>query len=283
MVKLIFLFIISAFFLAEPILAQYYYKDIVSTQESIEHNKLLRKTKAQKLKVHSYHFDNEEIESFLCEQQIENNAKKVITITGSPFTGENRLHSFYTPQGFPTRSVDSNVSIVIQNSYEFNTLNLLTKILVTSFEPEMKNVRTTTAQYWFYDDKNVPNKMIKVVNDKDTTIVLFTKDSINNLVLDEVSYKKGVEYERYYYYYDSLNRLTDVVRYHPYRKKLYPEFIFDYNEKSQIIRKTSTQTGTTETTYWYYFYDANGLKTEEQAFLKGNTFKGKLKYTYVYE
>jgi hypothetical protein len=282
MVKNIIL-IVSAIFAIKTVSAQYYYKDIVATNDVIKNNQQLRKHNIIKLKVQSYHYDDQEIESFLCEQNIENNAKNVLTITGSPYTGENRLHSFYTTQGLITRSVDSNVSVVVQNYYEYNLQQKLIKLAVSSFEPELKNVRTTETHLWYYDAQQVPNKMVKVINDKDTTTTIFTKDSINNLVLDEVSYKKGKEIERYYYYYDSVNQLTDVVRYHPYKRKLYPEFIFDYNQKGEMIRKTSFQSGTTQATYWYYFYNEKGLKSEEQAFLPGNVFKGKLKYNYTYE
>lgn len=264
--------------------AQYYYKDIVVTDDVIKQNQQFRKYKVSALNVKSYHYDNEEIDNFLCELVIENNAKHVLTITGSPFNGGNHLHSFFTPQGLVTRSVDSNATMIIQNNYEYNTANKLIKLSVVAFEPNLKALKNTDVHIWKYNAKGLPTSMTKIVNDKDTTVVQFTLDTVNNLVLDEVSYKKGVEYERYYYYYDSINRLTDVVRFHPYKKKFYPETILDYNDKNEVIRKTTWVPNTTHVTYWYYFYDpATGLKTEEQAYVKGNVFKGKLKYNYTYE
>jgi hypothetical protein len=268
--------------LTTQINAQYYYKDVLINKETNSLNEKIRKAKITKLVVKSYHFDGEEVDDFLCEQEIENNGKHVVTITGSPFTGENHLHSFFTVQGQLLRSVDSNPTLVIQNNYEYSANNL-SKISITSFEPENKALRTTEIHQWFYDTKGVAEKLFLIKNNNDTTTVVFKKDSITQLVTDEIIKKKGKEVERYYYYYDAQKRLTDVVRFHPYKRKLLPELIFDYNDKNEVIKKTFFVSGTNDYTFWYYFYDKNGLKSEEQCFLKGNMLKGKLKYNYAYE
>ncbi len=260
--------------------AQFYYKDIVTNKEVTENNNLLRKAKSSKLEVKSYQFDGEEVENFLCEQIIDANAKHVLTVTGSPFTGENHLHSFYSAQGQLLRSVDSNTTLVIQNNYEYTNTNL-TKISITSFEPEQKNVKTVEVHQWFYDPKNAPTKMYKIKNQTDTTLTIFNKDSVSNLITNEVEYFKGKVKEHFEYYYDDLNNLTAVFRYIPIKKKMMPEIVFDYNEKNEIIKKTNFVTGTKSYTIWFYFYGDNGLKKEEQCFLPGNLMRGKLKYFYT--
>ncbi len=262
--------------------AQYYYKDVLTNKENTTNNQALRKSKCTSLEVKSYHFDGEEIESFLCRQDIENNAKHVLTITGSPYTGGNHLHSFYTLQGQLLRSVDSNASLVIQNNYEYQA-DKLTKISVTSFEPEQKNIRNTEIHQWIYDDKGTAKKMLRIKNQTDTSILLFAKDSITNLVINEVEYVKGKVKEHYQYFYDDAHNLTAIFKYNPIRKKMLPELVLDYNDKYEIIKKTNFAGSANNTTFWYYFYNDSGLKTEEQCFLTGNLFKGKLKYFYTYE
>jgi hypothetical protein len=262
--------------------AQYYYKDIITNKENTANNKAIRKANCTSLEVKSYHFDGEEIESFLCRQVIENSAKLVLTITGSPYTGGNHLHSFYTLQGQLQRSVDSNASLVIQNNYEYQA-DKLTKISVTSFEPEQKNIRNTEIHQWIYDEKGTARKMLRIKNQTDTSILLFAKDSITNLVINEVEYVKGKVKEHYQYFYDDNHNLTAIFRYNPVRKKMLPELVLDYNDKNEIIKKTNFSGSANNTTFWYYYYNDSGLKTEEQCFLTGNLFKGKLKYFYTYD
>jgi hypothetical protein len=46
---------------------------------------------------------------------------------------------------------------------------------------------------------------------------------------------------------------------------------------------TNFNGGTKDYLIWFYKYNENGLKVEEQCFAKGNLFKGRLVYKYQYE
>ncbi len=277
--KSIILLLLS--FLTIKIQAQYYYKDVVANIEANTLNAKVKQAKVIATKVRSIEFDDSETEDFLCEQEIENNAKHIFTTTGSPFTGENHLHSFYTNQSQLLRSVDSNPTIVIQNNYEYKN-NLLQRINITSFVPGSRE-KTLESHSFIINTKNQYEKMYVIKNINDTTSVLFKLDTINNVITDEIVTYKGREKERYYYYYDNKKRLTDVVKYHPYKKKLLPEVILEYNEDNTIAKKTSYVSGTKDFQIWIYKYDTNGLKTMEQCYLRGNMFRGKLVYKYIYE
>lgn len=261
--------------------AQYYYKDIVVNKEINALNEKIKKAKAVSVKVKSFDFDDTEIENFLCEQEIENNGKHTFTTTGSPYVGENHLHSYFTAQSKIIRSVDSNPLLIIQNIYDYQNSNL-SKITINTIDIANKT-RLAEQHIWQYDDKNVPTKMYLVKNNLDTLKIQIIKDSITQMPIEEIVYEKGKEFERYYYYYDDKNRLTDVVKYNRYKKKLLPELIFEYDEQNQIIKKSIFVTGTNDYTNWFYKYDDKGLKTAEQCFLKGNLFRGKLYYYYKYE
>jgi hypothetical protein len=261
--------------------AQFYYKDLIANKETNELNSRLKKAKVTDIKVKSLEFDNNEVEDFLCEQTVENNGKHVLTVTGSPYIGENHLHSFFTSQNQIIRSVDSNPTIIIQNNYDYIE-NKLTKITITSFEVDNKKDKAIEVHEWMYN-KNIPEKMYLIKNGNDTTTIKFLIDTALQLPVEEISYYKGKEKERYYYYYDNKNRLTDVTRYHPYARKVLPEFIFEYDEQGNVKRKNSFTTGTKDYQIWHYLYNDKGLKTEEQCFLRGNVFRGKLVYSYRYE
>jgi hypothetical protein len=276
---------ISLIFFCPTLFAQYYYKDFISNKETNALNKTMKQAKVTHVKVKSLDFDNSEIENFLCEQSLENNCKTMVTITGSPFIGENHLHSFLNNISLITRSVDSNntnSTLIIQNNYEYLPNNNLKQITVTTIEPEARN-RVTETHQWFYNAINLPEKMLVVKNGNDTTTVLFKIDTVQHLVTDEIIYKKGIEKERYYYYYDANKQMTDIVRYHPYKKKLLPELILEYNTKGELFKKTSFTTGSKDYQVWMYQYNDKGLKIEDQCYVQGVMFRGKLVYTYSYE
>lgn len=260
--------------------AQYYYKDVIGTKEVNALNKALKKARVLSVTIKSYNFDDLEIEDFLCEQTLENNAKMVYTVTGSPYTGENRLFSWFNNASMITRSVDSNVSTTIQNNYNYDASGNLTALTITSFENGSRDKLIETHS-WTYNN-NRPEKMVLTKTKSDTITVLFTADEKGNIAT-EVSYRKGRVKETIYYYYDEQNRLTDIVKYSYIAGRLLPETVFDYNTDGTISKRTDFTPGKSDYQIWLFKYDANGLKTEERCYLKGNMFKGKLLYKYQVE
>ncbi len=261
--------------------AQYYYKDIVANTETNQLNQLLKKSKATAVRVTSIDFDDSPIDNFLCEQTINNNAKHIITITGSPYVGENHLHAWYNNASQITRSVDSNPSIIIQNNYEY-TQNMLSKITITSYEQGSKD-KVIEQHHWLLDSSNRYTIMYRIKQGTDTTVVRIIRDTATQLPIEEIVLFKGKEKEHFYYYYDATNLLTDVVKYHTYKQKLLPEVIQEYGINNQLTKKTMYTSGTKEYEIWMYKYNELGLKTEEQCYLRGNMFRGKLVYNYNFE
>jgi hypothetical protein len=260
--------------------AQYYYKDVLGTRQVNETNKAMKKARVLSVQIKNYNFDDSEIDDFLCEQTTENNCKYVFTVTGSPYTGENRLFSWFNNQSQITRSVDSNISTTIQNYYQYDAGGNLSNLTVTSFENGSRDKLTETHQ-WFYNN-NRPEKMLLAKTGSDTITVVFLPDENGNVGIETV-YRKGRVKETVYYYYDSQKRLTDIVKYSYIAKKLLPETVFEYNESGQLFKRTDFTPGKSDYQNWIFKYDANGLKTEEHCYLKGNMFRGKLVYKYEME
>lgn len=272
--------ILLLLFIPTIINAQYYYNDVVLTNNINALNKVLKTQKVSKLVVTSLDFDNEPIDNFLCEQRVEKNAKQVITTTGSPLAGETHLYSFYNNANQLIRSVDSNPTIVVQNTFTYSSNNIQN---TTNISYEVGTKEKATENHNWIITNNKYEKLVVIKNTYDTITVLLICDSITTLPIQEVSYVKGKEKERYYYYYDKQNRLTDIVRYNPYKRKLLPYVTYDYTTDNSISKKTQYVNGTNDYTMWLYQYNANGLKTEEVCYLKGNIFRGKLRYAYTYD
>jgi YD repeat-containing protein len=260
---------------------QYYYKDIIATRQGNELNRVMKKNKVATVKVKNYNFDDTVIEDFLCEQYTENACRYVVTVTGSPFVGEYHLHTWYNNNSQINKSVDSTGDTNITNQYEYDPAGKLKTITINSFEMRTRDKLLEQHQF-FYNAKGALEKMYVLKNITDTITVQFKTDTAG-LVTEEVSYKKGREKERYYYYYDTQKRLTDVVKYNTLVSRLLPETVFEYNDQNQVVKRTDFTPGTSEYQNWLFTYDANGLKTGEMCYLKGNFFRGKLVYSYTFE
>ncbi|MBL7728326.1 MAG: hypothetical protein JNM68_11600, partial [Dinghuibacter sp.] len=168
----------------------------------------------------------------------------------------------------------------IQNYYQYDLAENLTNLTVVSFENGSKQ-KVTEIHQWTYTG-NRPEKMVLSRTNADTLTVLFTPDEQGNVGIETV-YRKGRVKETIYYYYDKQNRLTDIVKYSYIAKRLLPETVFEYNEAGQLLKRTDFTPGKSDYQNWLFKYDANGLKTEEQCYLKGNMFRGRLVYKYDFE
>ena len=84
---------------------------------------------------------------------------------------------------------------------------------------------------WSYDAAHAgkPASMLKIKNGTDTTLVTFVSDDKGNIV-EERSVRLGQALPTIFYYYDTDNRMTDIVRYSTQAKRLLPLNIFEYEE-----------------------------------------------------
>src|SRR5215471_14163731 len=168
--------------------AQYYYKDVIGTQNINQMIKLYK--------------DN-----------------KVVAVEAAGFDGEgvknadfSETHSFFASNGLLKISTRDKTSIDRQN-YRFNNWGLLSSILdTTSGEIStttytydnnnnpvlIKNVVTDSddsiyeseVHQWFYNPNGKPLRMLRIINDRDTTEVRFTLDDKGN-VTEELPFVKN--------------------------------------------------------------------------------------------
>ena len=106
--------------------------------------------------------------------------------------------------------------------------------------------------------------MIKKTSGMDSVTIEFQTDSAG-LVLEETWIKKDKKIETYYFYYNSENRISDIVRYNTTAQKLLPDFVFEYNENGQLIKMIQIGLNGRNITHWDYSYFPNGLREMEIA------------------
>ncbi|MEI9809914.1 MAG: hypothetical protein WDO16_19730 [Bacteroidota bacterium] len=136
-----------------------------------------------------------------------------------------------------------------------------------------------------------PEKMLRILNGKDSTEYRFTPDEKGNTG-DETMYRKVgkedpiyyvYENQRVYYYYDDQNRISDIVRYNKKAKELLPDVMFEYDENNRVIQRITTVSSNSHDYFiWKYVFNDKGLKTREALFNKFKELKGRIEYTYSF-
>src|SRR6478752_10062795 len=79
----------------KPSFSQYYYNDIITTQQTNKQYLLLKTNHVQQVSAASYEANGELTDHFMLEQQISGNNSTVVTTTEYPSTGKSVSTSFY--------------------------------------------------------------------------------------------------------------------------------------------------------------------------------------------
>jgi len=278
------LLLLTAFFgLKLSVSAQYYYQDIVNTARTEANMALLKENKITIQLVQSFDASQESDNDFRCQREMLANYRQIRSTTVSRATGYSVMTSYFSAKGKLTKTIDSTRSVITTVIYMRNTSDTSAKIrevYLTSYEPKTKYKFTETRRYT-YDSLGRLSHMIHFHGDKieDSTTVRFTVDSLG-LVSEEIESGKGANGRRIYYKYNDQNLLTDIVRYSPTRKKMLPDYIFDYDAKNRIGAMTTVNGETASYTIWRYTYDERGLPIQEECYGKKKELMGTVKYKY---
>jgi hypothetical protein len=258
--------------------AQFYYKDIITTQQIGQTYMLYKQNAVSRVNVSAFDRNMPVTDAVVLQQTINTNQNTVITYTKAPDTDENWLKSYYNDKGQLIKTSDSTEEIVTRSFYEYNDKGLLVKI---SSKTEAKNNPYSTEEHlWQYNANGQPEKMLKIKNNSDTTFTSFLQDEQGN-VAEEKSIRKGSFLGKIYYYYDAKNRLTDIARYNKRADKILPDYMFQYNDTNQLIQMIILPEGMAKNYQtWKYSYNANGLKTLDVCYNKQRELMGKAEYSY---
>jgi YD repeat-containing protein len=258
--------------------AQYYYKDILSNKQLIVDMAVYKAHKLKTIEVNSFEADGQPSKGFFCEKKISKNYRQMETYSRSFVTNKSILTTSFDEKGLLIRSDDSSDVSVSTSDYKYDAAgNILS---ITSNSRSSDDDFTTSlieVHQYSYNDKGQLQKMLRIKNNVDTTEIDFTIDAKGN-VTDEI--EVAVYGNHYYYYYDGLNRLTDIVRYNVVKQKPLPDFIFEYNDDGQLSKMVATQEGVNANYFvWQYVYDGE-LRIKEKCYSKENDLLGYFEYEY---
>jgi len=256
--------------------AQYYYSDIIGTKQTNQQYKLLRTFQYKRVRATSFDGRDEPSKDFLVEQIITDDGRKVTTHSASIGNMESYFISNYQNNKV-NKTVDSGNNAINTVVYEYDNTGKV--ILTTATSRDFDGTFTNDERHiWSYNDKGLPERMLKIKNQTDTTLVTFVYDDDN--VAEERWTKNNRIIETYYYYYNPKKQLTDIVRYNRKAKAMLPDYMFEYDTRGRITQMTQTQNGTANYLVWKYTYNENGMKEKEIVFNKQKEMLGRIEYNY---
>ena len=266
--------------------AQYYYNDIIGTQET---NNLMKNYTANKVKtVSATGYDNRGVKAtdFSELQEVKENGRLLRSSTINNFN-KTTTYSRFDEKGRVTNITDSSAQIQGITTYVYDENNRISMVQNTVKDSANAFDHIETHQ-WFFNTAGKPEKMWRIISSTrsgtgaDSLEVRFVTDEDGNIA-EERTFRKGIETSYLYYYYDDKNRLLDIVRFNTRLKKLLPDIMFEYNENDNVVQKTTT-TSSLNIGYliWRYIYDEKGLKTKEVLFNNDKQITGKIDYTYTF-
>ncbi|HZG23654.1 MAG TPA: hypothetical protein VEZ17_03690, partial [Chitinophagaceae bacterium] len=177
------------------------------------------------------------------------------------------------------KTIDSTNALVSESVYQYDTANRL--YLLTHHSRAVDNSSSSVESHrWEYNSNSKPVKMVRVKNRRDSTTFNFTQDERGNVAEEEPS-ARGALSGKYYYYYDTKNRLTDIVRFNAKAQRLLPDYIFEYEENGDLSTMMVVPEGSSDYQKWYYKYDEGGLKLIDFCYNKRNELQGKIEYQYT--
>jgi len=256
---------------------QYYYKDIIGSEQTTNLLKAYKTNKVNRVVVTSYDGENTKMDEFYVEQQFTPEALK--TITRSNVSNESILISYIDANNRVTKTIDSSDVVTSYTNYTYNSDGLLLSTISSSADTG-KTSTQTEQHIWQYQNRK-PVSMLRIKNNNDTTYIRFRVDDKGN-VSEEQETHKGITAEPIYYYYDDNGRLTDIVAFSKRAKRLLPEYMFEYSTANQVIQQITVPDNSSQYTIWRYQYDDKGLKIKEAIYNKQKQLTGKLEYQYSF-
>jgi antitoxin component YwqK of YwqJK toxin-antitoxin module len=265
---------------------QYYYNDIVGTQETNQQMQTWLANKVKTVSATGFDGNNVRNNDFSEYYEVRENgrAMKVSSIINMNKTV---IYSRFDEQSRVIYMTDSFAIIQNSTTYEYDSKGRVSRVQNT-VKDSANDFNQVETHSWIYSPEGKPVIMWRVVtntgseNSIDSLEVRFVPDEDGN-VGEERSYKKNVETGYLYYYYDDQNRLSDIVRYHKKLEKLIPDIMFEHDPQGRVIQKiTTTSDRVVGYLIWRYIYDEKGLKTKEALFNNDKKLTGKIEYAYTF-
>jgi len=269
---------LMAVLISEAANSQFYYKDLVVPAQTAAQLTRFQQNRIRSVKLLSYERDGLPTEGFSGSQRISSDYKKLTTQLQTAYAGASTLTSFFDDKGHLLRSIDTADGAGSISSYSYNGQGRLTSITNVSTSFGQSNEKE--EHQWYYSANGQPERMLRIKNNLDTTVVSFVLDE-KGQVVEEIAKRKNTAPQSFYYYYDDAGRLTDIVSYNTKAGRLLPAYIFEYEAEDRLRSMMVVPEGSDDYQKWHYTYNMEGLKAKEECRNKRRQLLGRIEYEYT--
>lgn len=279
-----FFLVISVIF-SSAVSGQYYYNDIIGTQETNRQMQTYLANKVRTVAASGSDQRGMKATDFSEFHEVKENGK-ALKATSIINLNRSVIYSRFDEQNRVISMSDSSTEAKSNTVYEYDAAGKIIKVQ-NIVSDSANDFNQTETHLWIYNNTGKPEKMWRIIsgtsnNTADSLEIRFVTDEQGNIG-EERTFRKGRETGYLYYYYDEKNRLSDIVRYNNKVKKLLPDLMFEYDEQDRVVQKITT-TSSLNLGYliWRYIYNEKGLKTKEALFNKDKELTGKIDYNYTF-
>jgi hypothetical protein len=262
--------------------SQYYYNDIAGARSLGERMKDYAANKVKTVTATGYDKQGVKTTDFNEWQEVDpsQNLFRIATRNGQQVNRQ----TYQFDNKYRLLSIrDSSIFIKSVSSYTYDANDNIVSIrTVTEDQDTLTEFSETEERQWTYSGPGKPQRMLRILNGKDSSEYRFTIDEQGN-VIDEQLFRRGTGIDPIYYYYDKNKRLTDIVRYNKRMKALMADMMFEYDDNNRMIQKITTlSVANPDYLIWRYVFDERGLKTKEALFDKQKQLTGRIDYQYSF-
>jgi hypothetical protein len=264
--------------------AQYYYKDIISNKQITTDMMSYKQKKIHSIKIKSFEEDGSESEGFLCEKTISRDYKTSELFTRTNISAISLFTSKFNDKLQLVNTTDSSEISAAHNYYTYDEAGRLKKIesIARSNDDDFKT-EVIEEHIYEYNAGGIPVSMMRVKNRRDSVKILFSTDEKNNVAIEKNT-KTG---DKYYYYYDAKNRVTDVAHTSEYRENKVADYVFEYDAAGMLKQMTVTEEGrgketrdNTQSFFIWRYINEDGLRQKEGLFSQNGKLLGSIEYEY---
>jgi hypothetical protein len=255
--------------------AQFFYSDILLTQQGNSNYLNLKNNKVKKVTI-----SNDSNEDAITINQSFSDNWNVLLTEAQLSIGITNTSTQYYQNNLIIKKEEEIKNVNSSINYYYTNRGKLSKIISKSIDTSI-NKSFEEDHIFIYNDNDVLTKMLKIKNSNDTTFVDFLTDEKNNIIEERWTSKKKLV-ETYYYFYNKQNLITDIVKFNLKVNKMLPEFLFEYNEQNKLIQLTQIPFGSSNYIVWKFSYNDKQLKEKEIGFNKKGEKVGEMIYRYQY-
>ncbi len=234
-----------------------------------------KENKVTKISIKSFEENGEESEGFFCQKKFSKNYKNAALFTRASLLSPSLVLSEYLADGKLIQTNDSSTISMTKIKYSYNEQGQISSIFSAIRSGDDDYASSITEEHIYTYENNQVTKMVKVKNGQDSILILFFLDKKGNIAVEKDT-KNGT---KFYYYYDTKNRLTDIVQATEYTENLKPDYMYEYNNAGQVTQMTAVEEGSSNYYVWRYSYN-NGMRTKEECFTNEKRLMGSITYKY---